>query len=64
MGATWERGMWDPGARNLEQQWWENRAEQSQFVNSLRDVLGLDPLPTWQKATCAARATSPEAGTL
>lgn len=44
--SAWEQGMWDPDAQNCARQWWESGSEQAQFVDALRGVLGLAPLPT------------------
>ncbi len=44
--TTWREGMWDPSAKNCARQWWRSGAEQSAFVNALRECLGLDPLAT------------------
>ena len=43
--TKWEPGMWDPDSRDVCRQWWESANEQASFMNSVRVMIGLEPLP-------------------
>jgi hypothetical protein len=43
--SRWEPGMWDPYERDSTKQWWESTGHKTEFMNALRAVLGLAPIP-------------------